>query len=159
MCMHQYPRDGNTLDGSFSVVSKPTFASEYSFCYILRSGRLAHFCTAPRSKCSQMLTIFSPTSWQMFREFAKQIFQRSFLPSRSNYDARLQKRGCEVLLQPWNMFDLVIIVVSVVDAFVIQLLNELGSRRALCSFGVSVLGCISITQSSTKKNPSSTSYR
>ena len=59
-CMQKkvHPRSGiydprGTLNGSFSVVSKPIFASEYSLekrKLLTISTRFTHFCTAPHSK-------------------------------------------------------------------------------------------------------------
>ena len=41
-----------TLEGSFSAVSKPTFASKkIHFAALSRSKRLANFCTAPNETC------------------------------------------------------------------------------------------------------------
>lgn len=49
------------LEGSFSVVSKPMFASNDSlYSIFLRSTRFTRFCNAPNSKSSQILTMCSP---------------------------------------------------------------------------------------------------
>ena len=51
-------------NGSFSAVSTRIFASKHSFCSIFfRSTIFAHFCTAPNSKNSQTLIMFSLKVW------------------------------------------------------------------------------------------------
>ena len=59
-----------TLEGSFSDVPKRIFATKFSFCSMfLRSTRCALFCTAPESKCSQNVTLFSPSVLQIVYTF------------------------------------------------------------------------------------------
>ena len=77
-----------TLEDSFSAVSKPILASAYSFySSFFRSIRFAHFCTAPRSTVSETSTIFSPKFPQtcarldvrLFLSFSICIFSKSSL--------------------------------------------------------------------------------
>ena len=77
---HPYPwaSSGNcqTLQGSFSAVSKPNFASKYAFESSRRDLHNALLSTAPKSHYFQNLPKFA----KIFRNFAKfAIFKTDFL--------------------------------------------------------------------------------
>ena len=92
-----------TLEGSFSAVSKPNFASKYAFESSRRDLHNALLCTAPKSHFFQKISRICmnlPKFAKIFRNFAKfAIFQTDFLRKFWDCSGAKECKSCRA----WKM--------------------------------------------------------